>query len=159
MSDTQVTTLQTTFPRHSAGSLAIRAASTSQSRGVSSKDHGHSEDIELAVTNCGGDASRSQAPKHPDVAVDEPDNSVDKHARRQARMQYAVLCCAMFAVGWSDGTTGPLLPRIQSNYHVRSAFPADIRACLQFCTGWFCGGFSDVHIQLRRKWAFLFFPG
>ncbi len=122
MSDTQVATLQTTFPRHSAGSLAIRAASTSQPRRVSSKDHGHSEDIELAAMHRGADSSSSQAHKQPDVAADEPESPVDKHAQWKARMQYAVLCCAMFAVGWSDGTTGPLLPRIQSNYHVRLAF-------------------------------------
>ena len=33
-------------------------------------------------------------------------------------VQFATLCFVLFLAGWNDGTTGPLLPRIQSNYHV-----------------------------------------
>lgn len=40
--------------------------------------------------------------------------------RRKARIQFATLCGTLFLAGWNDGTTGPLLPRIQSVYHVRS---------------------------------------
>ena len=39
--------------------------------------------------------------------------------RRRARIQFITLCCTLFLAGWNDGTTGPLLPRIQSVYHVR----------------------------------------
>lgn len=35
------------------------------------------------------------------------------------RLQFFALCYAMFVLGWNDGSTGPLLPRIQSVYHVR----------------------------------------
>ncbi len=37
----------------------------------------------------------------------------------KARIQFATLCWSLFMAGWNDGTTGPLLPRIQSVYHVR----------------------------------------
>ena len=35
-----------------------------------------------------------------------------------ARIQFASLCWTLFLSGWNDGTTGPLLPRIQEVYHV-----------------------------------------
>ncbi len=38
--------------------------------------------------------------------------------KRNARIRFATLCWSMCLAGWNDGTTGPLLPRIQSVYHV-----------------------------------------
>ncbi|KAI0066103.1 MFS general substrate transporter [Artomyces pyxidatus] len=37
---------------------------------------------------------------------------------RWANIQFASLCLAVFLGGWNDGSTGPLLPRIQTVYHV-----------------------------------------
>ena len=37
---------------------------------------------------------------------------------RVARAQFLALCWALFVVGWTDGSTGPLLPRIQIFYDV-----------------------------------------
>jgi len=34
------------------------------------------------------------------------------------RVQYSALCVYMFLSGWNDGTTGPLLTRIQAVYDV-----------------------------------------
>jgi hypothetical protein len=36
----------------------------------------------------------------------------------RARVQFFSLCWTIFLAGWSDSSTGPLLPRIQSHYHV-----------------------------------------
>jgi hypothetical protein len=36
----------------------------------------------------------------------------------RAYMQFASVCFSLFMAGWNDGTTGPLLPRIQEFYHV-----------------------------------------
>lgn len=38
--------------------------------------------------------------------------------KRKSRIRFATLCWSMCLAGWNDGTTGPLLPRIQSVYHV-----------------------------------------
>ncbi len=38
--------------------------------------------------------------------------------RRKHAIHFATLCFTIFLNGWNDGTTGPLLPRIQSYYHV-----------------------------------------
>lgn len=77
----------------------------------------YTEDIELSEVN---PASPSQEHKEsvPDiqVAVSEP----SKSAGLRAKFQFFSLCWALFLIGWSDGSTGPLLPRIQSVYHVRS---------------------------------------
>ena len=35
-----------------------------------------------------------------------------------ARAQFLALCWALFVIGWNDGSTGPLLPRIQKFYNV-----------------------------------------
>ncbi|KAJ7874420.1 MFS general substrate transporter, partial [Mycena leptocephala] len=45
-------------------------------------------------------------------------------SRRQillARVQTIALCWAVFLAGWNDGSLGPLLPRIQEVYHVRTS--------------------------------------
>ena len=39
--------------------------------------------------------------------------------RVRANIQFISLCYSLFLAGWNDGTTGPLLPRIQEVYHVR----------------------------------------
>jgi hypothetical protein len=42
-------------------------------------------------------------------------------------IQYAALCFSMFMLGWNDGSTGPLLPRIQEVYGVRSLLSIHLR--------------------------------
>ena len=39
--------------------------------------------------------------------------------RRKFLLTFLSLCFSVFLNGWNDGTTGPLLPRIQSYYNVR----------------------------------------
>jgi hypothetical protein len=41
-----------------------------------------------------------------------------KQEARVARAQFLALCLSMFVMGWTDGSTGPLLPRIQIFYDV-----------------------------------------
>ncbi|KAF7320610.1 hypothetical protein HMN09_00145600 [Mycena chlorophos] len=38
--------------------------------------------------------------------------------RRMELVQLAVLCWAMFVAGWNDASLGPLIPRIQEQYHL-----------------------------------------
>jgi len=51
-------------------------------------------------------------------------------------MQFAAMCGCLFLAGWNDGTTGPLLPRIQSVYHVGFAVVSMIFVfnCVGFVT-------------------------
>jgi len=59
---------------------------------------------------------RVSIPDVPDgqIAVSEPSIS----AGLRAMIQFITLCFTLFLIGWIDGSTGPLLPRIQSVYHV-----------------------------------------
>lgn len=41
-----------------------------------------------------------------------------KVSKWAGRIQFLTLCGTLFLAGWNDGTTGPLLSRMQSNYHV-----------------------------------------
>ena len=38
--------------------------------------------------------------------------------KRKVLVNFATVCLCAFFTGWNDGTTGPLLPRIQEFYHV-----------------------------------------
>jgi hypothetical protein len=52
----------------------------------------------------------------------ECNNSRSAHLHKyklRQNLQFAALCWSLFLAGWNDGTTGPLLPRIQREYHVR----------------------------------------
>ncbi|KAK1225385.1 hypothetical protein PQX77_011675 [Marasmius sp. AFHP31] len=55
----------------------------------------------------------------------------------QGRLQLATLFWTMFLAGWNDGSTGPLLPRIQAVYHVNDTIVSLIFvfACVGFVTG------------------------
>ena len=46
-----------------------------------------------------------------------PPVQTPKQAAKE-RNQFLALCWCIFLVGWNDGTTGPLLPRVQSVYRV-----------------------------------------
>ncbi|KJA21447.1 hypothetical protein HYPSUDRAFT_67788 [Hypholoma sublateritium FD-334 SS-4] len=60
------------------------------------------------------------------------------HAQRKlARIQFATLLWTLMLAGWNDGTTGPLLPRIQEVYHVGFTIVSLIFvfACIGFVGG------------------------
>lgn len=42
-----------------------------------------------------------------------------KAQRLHARVQFATVCWIEYLAGWNDGSTGPLLSRIQKVYNVR----------------------------------------
>lgn len=70
--------------------------------------------VEYVETNAAADSeqpSRAQSTTFP---------ATTPAMKLKARIQFATLCWSLFMAGWNDGTTGPLLPRIQSVYHVCS---------------------------------------
>jgi hypothetical protein len=80
----------------------------------------------------GGPSSASQLPKE---------------FRRRQNIQFAALCWCLFLAGWNDGSTGPLLPRIQREYHVclsnfydalRTHCLDVVRLDLQLCPSYGC---------------------
>jgi hypothetical protein len=74
----------------------------------------HAEEIELSEAN-----ARPMPPEQQRSVVEVLDVSkTSKPFTLRARIQFFSLCWAIFLAGWSDSSTGPLLPRIQSHYHV-----------------------------------------
>ncbi|EIW55087.1 MFS general substrate transporter [Trametes versicolor FP-101664 SS1] len=65
----------------------------------------------------------------------------------KARIQFATLCWSHFMAGWNDGTTGPLLPRIQSVYHVGFAVVSLI--FVFNCIGFVAGAAANVWLTDR----------
>ena len=72
-----------------------------------------SEDLE-------GAAADEDAKKSADQNVAVP--MITKAMRRKSWLQFAALCMSIYVAGWNDGTTGPLVPRLQEVYHVREVF-------------------------------------
>lgn len=72
-------------------------------------------DVELADMTRAGDSSLggNTPPSQ------ESDPTETKVPWWRPQLQFAACCASLFVAGWNDGSTGPLLPRIQSNYHVR----------------------------------------
>ena len=60
------------------------------------------------------------------INVKASDSDSPSHARTRkqtivSRFQFAAVCWSMFMLGWHDGSTGPLLPRIRETYQVSYA--------------------------------------
>jgi hypothetical protein len=62
------------------------------------------------------DEIKEETSSNPIIVVSPP--SLLKSQKTKGRIQFAVLCWSFFLIGWSDGSTGPMLPRIQEVYHV-----------------------------------------
>ncbi|GLB45221.1 putative related to tetracycline resistance proteins [Lyophyllum shimeji] len=67
-----------------------------------------------------------------------------------AKIQFTACCVSLFLAGWNDGTLGPLLPRIQSVYHVGFAVVSllFVLACLGFIAG------ALINVPLSDKLGF-----
>ncbi len=74
-----------------------------------------------------GEVSSVKSPSSKGDAVEETTATNDEKEPRDLRskkhktaekIQFSALCWCIFLIGWNDGTTGPLLPRIQEVYHV-----------------------------------------
>ncbi|KAI0774901.1 MFS general substrate transporter [Trametes elegans] len=81
-------------------------------------------------------ATHSAEPSHsPSISSEAPAST--PAMRLKAKVQFATLCWTLFLAGWNDGTTGPLLPRIQAVYHVGFAMVSLVFVlnCLGFVVG------------------------
>jgi hypothetical protein len=75
--------------------------------------HAHKESGTRGITSAQGDDSERSSTKQDQA------QAASSNVRKRLEVQYACLCFALFLAGWNDGTTGPLIPRIQRYYNVR----------------------------------------
>lgn len=106
----------------STGLLSIRAAipslvNAADPRQRDSENRNVGEDIELAELARTSPQATATA-EDPDLPIANEISHIS--SKWAARIQFAAVCWAVLLIGWNDGTTGPLLPRIQSHYHVIS---------------------------------------
>ncbi|PBK59802.1 MFS general substrate transporter [Armillaria solidipes] len=83
-----------------------------------------------------------------DAKLNLPQEDTPKDYR--VHVQFAALCWSMFLAGWNDGTTGPLLPRIQEVYNVNYTVVSllFVLACVGFLSGAF------INIPLTERLGF-----
>jgi hypothetical protein len=100
------------------------------------------------------DHEQLATPSELDPLIQRDEKGPSKKEKRVARAQFLALCLALFVVGWTDGSTGPLLPRIQIFYDVSWAgpYPFDLFFLLtshEFCR-WDseqCLGYSFCNVR------------
>lgn len=106
-------------------------------------------DIQLPRSNSG--LSKADSHGTTPVAVEDPvPLTVTRSQRRKGQIQFVSLCWCMVLAGWNDGTTGPLLPRIQEVYHVGFAIVSllFVLACVGFITG------AVINVPLTDRFGF-----
>ncbi|KAG0691994.1 hypothetical protein DFH29DRAFT_606851 [Suillus ampliporus] len=103
----------------------------------------HSGEIEMRVESS---ATASGAASISDLKAQT------KGQRLRARVQFATVCGSMYVAGWNDGSTGPLLPRIQTVYgvggftHLPQLSPK--LTCPTVLTAEFCCGISGIRVRM-----------
>lgn len=118
------------------------------------------EDIEIGKDGKGESAGAT--PREPSLAyeLDETGPSAAQRARfkKYSRIHMAALCWCFYLEGWNDGTTGPLLPRIQEFYNVSSVtcpfylFVAIVsHRCINASTDRLRGRLHDLCSELRSE--------
>lgn len=102
------------------------------------------DNIELARLDAtDGTPSTSQSPNPSNTPPVDP-GEPSKVSKAAGYIQFLTLCWTLFLAGWNDGTTGPLLPRMQSNYHVGYAVVSLI--FIFNCVGFVTAAAANVHL-------------
>lgn len=96
------------------------------------------EQVEMRVTSS---ASNSGAASVSDLKAQT------KRQRLRARVQFATVCGSMYLAGWNDGTTGPLLPRIQTVYGLNFAVVSLVFVFA--CAGFLSGAFANLYLDSK----------
>lgn len=96
--------------------------------------------------------AQSTSSSHVDASPinDASPEQLRKYAAKE-RLQFATLSFSLFMAGWNDGSSGPLLPRIQSVYSVR--YLRSIYAIINLITGLsgqFCNCCSYLRLRMYR---------
>ena len=102
--------------------------------------------------------TKSGEPSLRNCSSDRPSST--PRSRKQittGRVQFLALCFCLFLVGWNDGSTGPLLLRIQDAYHVWFYDICSIAnwAHSQYCSGKFPCCLPYVRVCLCCKLVYL----
>jgi hypothetical protein len=100
--------------------------------------------------------TKSGAPSLSNCSLGRPSSAPLTRSRNQittGRIQFLALCFCLFLAGWNDGSTGPLLLRIQDAYHVWFHDNCSIAnwTYSQYCSGKFSCCFPYVRVRVCCK--------
>ncbi|KAG8752025.1 hypothetical protein FRC14_007433 [Serendipita sp. 396] len=84
-------------------------------------------------------------------------DAITPQMRRREKVVFAAMCFALFLAGWCDGTTGPLLPRIQNVYGVGFAVVSIV--FISGCVGFIVGALANVYWTDRYNFGTLMIVG
>ncbi|PPQ92297.1 hypothetical protein CVT25_008894 [Psilocybe cyanescens] len=76
-----------------------------------------------------------------------PNSKLSKLQKRNSLYQFLSLCYCIWLAGWNDGTTGPLLPRLQEHYNV--GFSVVSMIFVGSCFGFICGAVLNIWLNDR----------
>ena len=96
---------------------------------------------------------RTQTELDPIIQRDEKGPTIKE--KREARAQFLALCWALCVVGWTDGSTGPLLPRIQVLYNVSGIFDPFLFNFPWISVGWVRNSVLGVYFAVSSQWCLL----
>ncbi|PCH42938.1 MFS general substrate transporter [Wolfiporia cocos MD-104 SS10] len=105
----------------------------------------HTDGIELVELGAQAESSSKAADVAEEITQAPPQPTPLQ--RQKANIQFAAMCFALFLAGWNDGTTGPLLPRIQKVYHIGFAVASLI--FVSNCLGFIFGAGANVALTDR----------
>lgn len=97
-------------------SPAVNVGSRPES--IELRDLGKNDDGESASQHANVTTTEAQLAKESGSAAVSQSEVDPRLLDRKLQIHFATMCFALFLAGWNDGTTGPLLPRIQEVYHV-----------------------------------------
>ncbi|KAI0918795.1 hypothetical protein AcW1_009483 [Taiwanofungus camphoratus] len=128
----------------SASSIRARSPHPSSATRTPGEESKSSDGMQEAELGGGADDSKQDGIV---LASSNASSRSGRVPRRMANIQFASMCCSLFLAGWNDGTTGPLLPRIQSVYHVGFAVVSLIFVCN--CIGFVVAATANVALTDR----------
>ncbi|KAI0918691.1 hypothetical protein AcV5_002612 [Taiwanofungus camphoratus] len=128
----------------SASSIRARSPHPSSATRTPGEESKSSDGMQEAELGGGADDSKQDGIV---LASSNASSRSGRVPRRIANIQFASMCCSLFLAGWNDGTTGPLLPRIQSVYHVGFAVVSLIFVCN--CIGFVVAATANVALTDR----------
>ena len=93
-------------------------------------DIAYAEDIEGGISMHSRSVASAAALSVDGLPSEPPMVSAEERAlqKRKGMLHFFAICWMVFVMGWSDGTTGPMIPRLQAHYHVRTS-PGAWRTC------------------------------
>lgn len=93
-------------------------------------DIAYAEDIEGGISMHSRSVASAAALSVDGLPSEPPIVSTEERAlqKRKGMLHFFAICWMVFVMGWSDGTTGPMIPRLQAHYHVRTS-PGAWRTC------------------------------